>query len=74
MAAVFWLVLIASPAQPGGIQMMHVGTFTSLTNCSKFAASYTTPVKPPTTGPSQNPLITMVCVQANDPGGKPPAG
>jgi hypothetical protein len=47
----------------------HIGNFSSYANCEKSAASYTTPVKPPSPdGQPINPAITMICVQANEAG------
>jgi hypothetical protein len=73
---IFWLVLIvagqvASNETPHSLRIMHVGNYSSYAACEKYAAGYTTPVKP-----SNNPpQITLLCIQANEPGRtQPPPG
>jgi hypothetical protein len=73
---IFWLVLIvagqvAGNENPHTPRMMHVGSYSSYAACEKYAAGYTTPVKP-----SNNPpQITMLCIQANESGRtQPPPG
>jgi hypothetical protein len=73
---IFWLVLIVAGQvtaneNPHTPRIMHVGNYSSYAACEKYAAGYTTPVKP-----SNNPpQITLLCIQANEPGRtQPPPG
>jgi hypothetical protein len=68
----FWLVLIVAGHVAGNEpRMMHVGNYISHAACEKAAAEYTTPVKPS----DSPPLISMLCIQANEVGRtQPPPG
>ena len=78
MPVVYWLVLIfATNSNGANPQAMHVGNFSSYTDCQNFGKSYTTPVAPSL--PSLPPTLTMLCIQANQAGGpgvgtNPPPG
>jgi hypothetical protein len=72
---VFWLVLIVTGTSGGNFynaytpSVMHVGNFSSYTDCERFGKSFTTPVQNNQNSP---PGITMLCIQANQSGTNPP--
>ena len=73
---IFWLILVVTGYASGaGVNantptIMHVGNFSSFTDCQKFGASFTVPV----TAQNGAPQITMLCIQANESGTQPPPG
>ena len=69
---VYWLILIVTAFDGNNPTVMHIGNFSSFTDCDKFAKSYTTPVSPTWTGQNGNTKITMICSYANEGGTSPP--
>jgi hypothetical protein len=67
---IFWAILCAFVGTNGPVTMMHVGSFTSLADCEKYAGQFTVTTKPATSAPS----FSLVCIQSNQIGTTPPHG
>ena len=71
----FWAILCAFVSANSPVTIMHVGTFTSLADCERFAGAFTVPVKPTAKQVEPSPVVpsfALVCIQANQVGTVPP--
>ena len=71
----FWAILCAFISANAPVTMLHVGNFSSLADCERFAGAFTVPAKPVAKPDELSPIapsFAVVCIQASQVGTVPP--